>query len=139
MECNIFNTDGLDEGIRCAMCINPMANDRGCDGSCSYNEKMYSKILSVLGENVVNWTPIAKGYPRENICDDGYIEPSNMVLVTKTNGELALTRYWGNRTSKNLEILNNEKPKYHDWLDIDCNDEDILAWMPFDIKPFNKD
>ena len=49
-----LNTDGLDEGIRCAMCTNPMANDRGCDGGCRVNETMYKKVLDVIKQCTVH-------------------------------------------------------------------------------------
>ena len=39
----LIHTQGLDEGIRCAMCTNSMANDRGCDGGCVVNESMYKE------------------------------------------------------------------------------------------------
>ena len=39
---------GIDEEIRCEMCENPMHTDRGCDGGCTYDEKLYKRILQVL-------------------------------------------------------------------------------------------
>ena len=44
----IIHTYGLEEDIRCAMCTNPMANDRGCDGGCDVNKSMYKSVLDVI-------------------------------------------------------------------------------------------
>jgi len=44
---------GLDEGIRCAMCTNSMANDRGCDGGCVVDTAMYERVLKVIKECTV--------------------------------------------------------------------------------------
>lgn len=41
-------TTGLEEGIRCAMCTNPMHNDRGCDGGCRYDKSIYKEVLDVI-------------------------------------------------------------------------------------------
>lgn len=50
----LIHTQGLDEGIRCAMCTNLMANDRGCDGACVVNEIMYKKVLDVIGKQIID-------------------------------------------------------------------------------------
>lgn len=47
------HSTGLEEGIRCAMCTNPMKNDRGCDGGCRYDEDMYKRILDVIKSNTM--------------------------------------------------------------------------------------
>lgn len=49
---NIHNA-GFEEGIRCAMCTNPMANDRGCDGGCKVDENMYKKVLDVIYSHTI--------------------------------------------------------------------------------------
>lgn len=43
-------SQGLDEAVRCAMCTNVMANDRGCDGGCVVNEGMYKSVMSAIGK-----------------------------------------------------------------------------------------
>ena len=48
----IIHTDGLEECIRCAMCTNPMANDRGCDGECEVNKTMYKNVLDVIDKRL---------------------------------------------------------------------------------------
>lgn len=44
----IININGLDEGIRCAMCTNHMKNDRGCDGGCVVDNDMYERVMEVI-------------------------------------------------------------------------------------------
>lgn len=50
----LIHTQGLDDGIRCAMCTNSMANDKGCDGGCVVNEVMYKKILDVIRRHIID-------------------------------------------------------------------------------------
>lgn len=52
-----INVDGLDEGIRCALCTNPVRNERGCDGSCSYNKNLLKNIMGVIQNSIVENTP----------------------------------------------------------------------------------
>ncbi len=52
-----IHTQGLDEGIRCAMCTNSMANDRGCDGGCVVNDSMYKNVMKVIEDNLVKQEP----------------------------------------------------------------------------------
>lgn len=55
-------TDGLDEEIRCEMCRNPMNTDRGCDGHCEYDEKLYERIMQILDERI---TPLPSADPEQ--------------------------------------------------------------------------
>lgn len=50
----LIHTEGLDEGIRCAMCTNSMKSDRGCDGSCVVNNAMYKAVMDVIEKQIVN-------------------------------------------------------------------------------------
>ncbi len=50
----LIHTQGLDEGIRCAMCTNALANYRGCDGGCIVNEEMYKNVLNVIEKAFVS-------------------------------------------------------------------------------------
>ena len=43
--------DGVSEAVRCAMCSNPNKSDRGCDGACSYDEKLYERIMKAIAES----------------------------------------------------------------------------------------
>lgn len=47
-----IDTQGLDEEIRCEMCRNPMHTDRGCDGNCMYDEKLYERIMQILDKRI---------------------------------------------------------------------------------------
>ena len=46
--------DGVSEAVRCAMCSNPNKSDRGCDGACSYDEKLYERIMKAIAESVAD-------------------------------------------------------------------------------------
>ena len=48
----VIDTEGLDEQIRCEMCRNPMHTDRGCDGNCKYDEKLYERIIQILDKRI---------------------------------------------------------------------------------------
>ena len=47
-----IDVEGLDEQIRCEMCRNPIHTNRGCDGNCKYDEKLYERIMQILGERI---------------------------------------------------------------------------------------
>lgn len=61
----LIHTQGLEEGIRCAMCTNPIKSDRGCDGGCSVNETIYKKVIEVI-DNQIAVQPIRK---RDDVLD----------------------------------------------------------------------
>lgn len=42
--------DGLYEAIRCCMCTNPMRSERGCDGCCYVDSKIYRNVCHVIDE-----------------------------------------------------------------------------------------
>ena len=44
--------NGLPEGIRCAMCTNPMRSESGCDGGCQFDEAMYKRVMSVIDDTL---------------------------------------------------------------------------------------
>lgn len=48
-----INTNGLEETIRCAICENSMKSERGCDGSCRYDEKLFERIVQAIKDNEV--------------------------------------------------------------------------------------
>lgn len=48
----VIDAQGLDEEIRCEMCRNPMHTDRGCDGNCMYDEKLYERIMQILDKRI---------------------------------------------------------------------------------------
>jgi hypothetical protein len=48
----LIHTEGLDEEIRCTMCINCMKSDRGCDGNCVVDKDMYKKVMDVIEKRI---------------------------------------------------------------------------------------
>ena len=38
----------IEEAIRCAICENPIKSERGCDGSCRYDEKLLNRIIEAV-------------------------------------------------------------------------------------------
>lgn len=62
-----IDTEGLEEEIRCEMCKNPMHTDRGCDGNCKYDEKLYEKIMQILNERI---KPLPPAEPEIIRCKD---------------------------------------------------------------------
>lgn len=70
-----IDTEGLDEQIRCEMCRNPMRTDRGCDGNCQYDEKLYERIMQILDERIKplpsvqpepHWIPATERLPEKS-------------------------------------------------------------------------
>jgi hypothetical protein len=47
-----IHTQGLAEGIRCAMCTNSMKSDRNCDGGCVVDEDMYKKVMETINNQM---------------------------------------------------------------------------------------
>lgn len=80
------------------------------------------------------FTPLSVAYPKEHFYDDGFVDPSDPVLVLTKNGDYVVTRYWGNRKSKEDEKKAGKLPKYLDWVDARLWDEDIDSWMPLPVK-----
>ena len=91
-DCILVHTQGLDEGIYCAMCTNSIKSDRGCDGGCIVNKDMYQKVLDVIKhqtEEVKAYKPqtnadyirslsdeeLAKAMARNIYCDKCEIRP----------------------------------------------------------------
>ena len=76
----VINTEGLDEQIRCEMCRNPMRTDRGCDGNCKYDERLYERIMQILGERI---NPLSSVQPEpcsDAISRQGAIDICNNVI-----------------------------------------------------------
>jgi hypothetical protein len=45
--------EGVVEGIRCAICMNSMKGEHGCDGSCEVDSYTYGKVLEVIMNNMM--------------------------------------------------------------------------------------
>ena len=79
-----IDTDYLDEEIRCEMCKNPMHTSKGCDGNCEYDERLYERIMQILGKRIKplpsaqpeqRWIPCSERLPPEEnktywVCTD---------------------------------------------------------------------
>jgi hypothetical protein len=65
----VVNPEGLEEGICCAMCTNPMRSDRGCNGECQYDEALYNRICEVVRKNTCNAIVIPDGMTRADFAD----------------------------------------------------------------------
>ena len=85
-----IHTQGLDEGIRCAMCTNSMKSDRGCDGGCVVNEAMYKEVMNTIRNHIV--PPVTPTRPSGHWIDhsdEGYVECSNCGSATNCDGNIA--------------------------------------------------
>ena len=119
----LIHTEGLDEGIRCAMCTNSMKNDRGCDGSCVVDNAMYKKVMDVIESNIANmptvtpqeprWIPVSERLPESD-------EEYHTFLVTDNKGKVTLSEFY-------LSI-SDRKPYWSGMID-------VVAWMPLP-KPY---
>ena len=75
--------------------------------------------------------PVSEALPKEHLCDDGYVEPSDYVLVYGNHGSYGVSRYWGNRRSK------SESPNtYKDWMDLDWVVEKPIAWTMLPVLSY---
>ena len=71
------------------------------------------------------WIPVSESFPKEHIYDDGYVEPSETVLVQLNNGEMKTSRYWGSRESR----------KDEPWIDLSYPTTlEVVAWRPLPNK-----
>ena len=71
------------------------------------------------------WTPVSESFPKEHIYDDGYVEPSETVLVQLNNGEMKTSRYWGSKESR----------KNEPWIDLSYPTTlEVVAWRPLPNK-----
>ena len=79
------------------------------------------------------WIPCSERLPEENICDDGYVEPSDYVLVFGDHGNYGVSRYWGNRRTKKTN-----PHSFPDWMDLEWFSQKPIAWMPLP-EPYKKE
>ena len=82
-----IDAEGLDEQIRCEMCRNPMHTDRGCDGNCKYDEKLYERIMQILDERIKPLPP-AQPEPRWIPVSERLPEPRVDVWVNSDIGQI---------------------------------------------------
>lgn len=73
-----------------------------------------------------HWIPVAERLPEENYLGDGYVEPSQPVIVYMNYHAYKISRYWGHRKSKGTSDY-----VIPDWMDLEEYDgENVIAWMP---------
>ena len=73
-----------------------------------------------------HWIPVTERLPEENYLDDGYVEPSQPVLVYMSYHTCKISRYWGHRKSKGTSDY-----VIPDWMDLeDYEGDNVIAWMP---------
>ena len=71
-----------------------------------------------------HWIPVEQDLPKENYLDDGYVEPSQPVLVYMSYHTCKISRYWGHRKSKGTSDY-----VIPDWMDLEEYDGDnVIAW-----------
>ena len=87
-----IDAEGLDEQIRCEMCRNPMHTDRGCDGNCKYDEKLYERIMQILDERI---KPLPSAQPEQRWipCSERLPETYGAYLVQDVYGTIFVD-YW---------------------------------------------
>ena len=67
------------------------------------------------------WIPVSERLPKEHTCGDGFIDPSEYVLVQMKSGYMKVSRYWGSR----------EKYRDRPWIDLSYpTTDEAIAWMP---------
>lgn len=49
---DVDDLTGLEECIRCAMCVNSNRTSQGCDGGCRYNELMYTEVIKAVSQHI---------------------------------------------------------------------------------------
>ena len=77
-------------------------------------------------EEEAHWIPVEQDLPKENYLDDGYVEPSQPVLVYMSYRTCKISRYWGHRKSKGTSDY-----VIPDWMDLeDYEGDNVIAWMP---------
>lgn len=147
-----IDVEGIDEQIRCEMCRNPMHTDRGCDGNCKYDEKLYERIMQILDKRIKSlpsaqpepkWIPIETRPMDEEERAEwseklGYdIEYEEAVIYTSQlpdDGQEVLTcnRYGHIRT----DTFAND-PDYGCFFEEYGEMDGIVAWMPLP-KPYEE-
>ena len=118
-----IHTQGLDEGIRCAMCTNSMKSDRNCDGGCVVNEAMYKEVMNTIRNHIVPSVTPTRKKERWIPCSERLPEPKeteNLIakyyLVQNEYGDMMVARWGGNGW---------ERMYQHEYLE-----DDVVAWMP---------
>ena len=105
--------------------------DNGSQRDLDRADEIGASIIKLF-EQKPKWILCSEKFPKEHLCDDGYVEPSDYVLVWGDHRDYGVSRYWGNRRSK------SESPNTHkDWVDLDWVVQKPIAWM-FLPEPYEK-
>ena len=100
--------------------------DEYYDGKASAFDEAIRIVQEVAKDG--GWIPCSERLPEERDYDDGYVEPSEPVLVFTKYNECRVSRYWGNRRNKR---------DYYDWVDIKHSTHEVIAWQPLPA-PYQK-
>lgn len=92
---------------------------------CGYEHDVSERFLycpncgaRMIESEEAKWIPVEERLPEEHECDDGYMEPSEYVLVQLSNGSMKVSRYWG-------RVI--DEP----WMDLAYPTTlSVVAWMP---------
>ena len=121
-----IHTQGLDEGIRCAMCTNSMKSDRGCDGGCVVNEAMYKEVMNTIRNHIV---PLVTPKPRWIPCDEKLPEDGELVLFSTKTDRVYEGRFFVDETDFQWYAFRDKAFTYNNV---------VTAWLPLP-KPYKKD
>ena len=107
-----------------------IAKERGGMGQVEWSDQLIKvsdavdiiRALPSVTPQEPKWIPISERLPEENICDDGYHEPSERVLAYMRSGEMHVARYWSRYDYKWLGIITPTT-------------DEVIAWMPLP-QPF---
>ena len=87
-------------------------------------QMMLDGVHGLTAQPKPHWIPVAERLPKENYLDDGYVEPSQPVLVYMSYHTCKISRYWGHRKSKGTSDY-----VIPDWMDLEEYDGDnVIAW-----------
>ncbi len=139
----VIHTQGLDEGIRCAMCTNSMKSGTGCDGGCRVNDAMYKAVMdtirnhldsnicmdNVIVESIKNYTSFAEE-SHAYTCKDPINALKEKLMAVLKSRNISLTDI--------NEVLKSNYHDYDDFLDdfdaveqfLDCFELDDIAYEP---------
>lgn len=75
----------------------------------------------VTPKEKTGWIPVSERLPEVHTCNDGFIEPSDYVLVQMKSGCMKVSRYWGSI----------KRYKECPWIDLNYpTTDEVIAWMP---------
>ena len=99
--------------------IEILANARYADDLQGNEELTTAHYMAIEAlKTQPKWIPVEERLPEEHECIDGYMEPSERVLVQLSNGSMRVSRYWG-------RVI--DEP----WMDLSYPTTlSVVAWMP---------